>query len=114
MDAKPENDWQVQGSDEEKYDPGKKGNGAWCPLAEDIIKVYLTFVWLILKCYLLASGSARVLFYHCIFFLHKENDKAKWFGIFTDIYISQESQADLNSWVSKVPNLLTTLFLQFN
>lgn len=44
MDAKPENDWQVQGSDEEKYDPGKKGNGAWCPLAEDIIKVYLTFV----------------------------------------------------------------------
>lgn len=44
MDAKPENDWQVQGSDEEKYDPGKKGNGAWCPLAEDIIKVYLIFV----------------------------------------------------------------------
>lgn len=40
MDAKPENDWQVQGSDEEKYDPGKKGNGAWCPLAEDIIKLY--------------------------------------------------------------------------
>lgn len=44
MDAKPENDWQFQGSDEEKYDPGKKGNGAWCPLAEDIIKVYLKFV----------------------------------------------------------------------
>lgn len=87
MDAKPENDWQVQGSDEEKYDPGKKGNGAWCPLAEDIIKVYLTFVWLILKCYLLGSGSAHVLFYHCIFFLHKENDRKQKGLAFSQIFI---------------------------
>lgn len=87
MDAKPENDWQVQGSDEEKNDPGKKGNGAWCPLAEDIIKVYLTFVWLILKCYLLASGSARVLFYHFFFFLHKENDRKQNGLAFSQIFI---------------------------
>jgi hypothetical protein len=40
MDTKTEDDWQVQGSDDEKYDPGKKGNGTWCPLPEDIIKVY--------------------------------------------------------------------------
>ncbi|XP_048767524.1 PAXIP1-associated glutamate-rich protein 1-like [Ostrea edulis] len=40
MDTKNEDDWQVQGSDDEKYDPGKKGNGTWCPLPEDIIKLY--------------------------------------------------------------------------
>lgn len=42
MDTKNEDDWQVQGSDDEKYDPGKKGNGTWCPLPEDIIKVMFT------------------------------------------------------------------------
>ncbi|XP_061196268.1 PAXIP1-associated glutamate-rich protein 1A-like [Saccostrea echinata] len=40
MDTKSDDDWQVQGSDDEKYDPGKKGNGTWCPLPEDIIKLY--------------------------------------------------------------------------
>ncbi|XP_078335893.1 PAXIP1-associated glutamate-rich protein 1-like isoform X2 [Crassostrea virginica] len=33
-------DWQIQGSDEEKYDPMKKGNGTWCPRPEDIVKLY--------------------------------------------------------------------------
>ncbi|XP_062617262.1 PAXIP1-associated glutamate-rich protein 1A-like [Saccostrea cucullata] len=40
MDTKSDDDWQVQGSDDEKYDPGKKGNGTWCPLPEDIVKLY--------------------------------------------------------------------------
>ena len=33
-------DWCVEGSDDEKYDPSKSGKGIWEPTAEDILKLF--------------------------------------------------------------------------
>jgi len=33
-------DWHVDGSDDEKYDPSKSGTGLWEPSAEDILSLF--------------------------------------------------------------------------
>lgn len=63
---------------------------------KSISYICMTHFEMLFTCQWLCSCIILPLYF---FFLHKENDKAKWFGIFTDIYIS--------------PNLRQILTLEF-
>ena len=61
-------DWQIQGSDDEKYDPMKKGNGTWCPRPEDIVKVHMKTLYMVQpSSTIIARGVVRNGQSFCIF-----------------------------------------------